>query len=198
MLGHQLDNMGHASTLTERLDAKKVARLRSAVLDRKNIVICGATGSGKTTWAKALIEEIPLSERLITIEDTFEWNTIPHRNRAALRYSAGGQSQAKDLSAETLIEASLRMRPDRVLMQELRARQAGAALAYLRGACAGHPGGITTLHANSARGAFDALRLMLGNSITDKEKDMLLEQHVHLVVHCERRDNEYRVTEIYP
>jgi type IV secretion system protein VirB11 len=196
-LGGLFENTG-AGTL-ERLvaDAGSQDKLREAVVNRKNIIICGATGSGKTTLAKALIEEKPLHERLVTIEDTPEWNSVPHRNRVALYYSKGGHAQDR-LVSEDLIEASLRMRPDRVLMQELRD---GAAFSYLRGIAAGHPGCITTLHAGSARGAFDALRLMVrqnpsGATLESADVDKLLSQLVDVVIHCARQDNQFRVTEI--
>ena len=172
--------------------------LSSAVLARKNILICGATGSGKTTLARALIEEIPGEERLITIEDTPEWEAIPQRNRVALFYSKGDQGSAR-VRSEDLLEASLRMRPDRVLMQELRD---GAAFAYLRSVVAGHPGSITTLHAQSAAGAFDALRLMVrqhpaGATLADADVRSLLSQMVDIVVHCERRGNAFAVSELW-
>jgi type IV secretion system protein VirB11 len=172
--------------------------LAAAVLARKNILICGATGSGKTTLARALIEEIPASERLITIEDTPEWDAVPHRNRVALFYSKGDQGSAQ-VRSEDLLEASLRMRPDRVLMQELRD---GAAFAYLRGVVAGHPGSITTLHAQSAAGAFDALRLMVrqhpaGATLGDADMRELLSQMVDIVVHCERHGDAFSVDELW-
>lgn len=174
------------------------AFLSAAVLARKNILICGATGSGKTTLARALIEEVPSEERLITIEDTPEWQGIPHRNRVALFYSKGDQGSAQ-VRSEDLLEASLRMRPDRVLMQELRD---GAAFAYLRGVVAGHPGSITTLHAQSAAGAFDALRLMVrqhpaGATLGDADVRLLLSQMIDIVVHCERRGNAFSVSELW-
>jgi len=174
------------------------AFLAAAVRGRKNILICGATGSGKTTLARALIEEIPSDERLITIEDTPEWEAIPQRNRVALFYSKGDQGSAR-VRSEDLLEASLRMRPDRVLMQELRD---GAAFAYLRGVVAGHPGSITTLHAQSTAGAFDALRLMVrqhpaGATLADADVRALLAQMVDIVVHCERRCNAFSVTELW-
>lgn len=172
--------------------------LQSAVVKRKNIIICGATGSGKTTLAKALIEAIPLNERIITIEDTPEWNKVPHRNWVGLYYSKGGQNAAQ-IGSEDLIEASLRMRPDRVLMQELRD---GATFAYLRGVVAGHPGCITTLHAGSAKGAFDALRIMMrqhpaGAALADADIRMLLEDQVDVSIHCERKDNMFRIADIW-
>ena len=172
--------------------------LAAAVRARKNILICGATGSGKTTLARALIEEIPIGERLVTIEDTPEWDAVPHRNRVALFYSKGDQGAAR-VRSEDLLEASLRMRPDRVLMQELRD---GAAFAYLRGVVAGHPGSITTLHAQSAAAAFDALRLMVrqhpaGATLGDPDVRELLSQTVDIVVHCERRGNAFTVDDLW-
>ena len=172
--------------------------LPAAVEAKRNILICGATGSGKTTLARALIDAIPADERLVTIEDTPEWEGLPHRNRVALFYSKGDQGTAR-VRSEDLLEASLRLRPDRVLMQELRD---GAAYSYLRGVVAGHPGSITTLHAGSAMGAFDALRLMVrqhpaGATMADSDvRDMLLAM-VDVVVHCERHGNDFSVTEVY-
>jgi type IV secretion system protein VirB11 len=172
--------------------------LPAAVEAKKNVLICGATGSGKTTLARALIDAIPDDERLVTIEDTPEWEGLPHQNRVALFYSKGDQGTAR-VRSEDLLEASLRLRPDRVLMQELRD---GAAHSYLRGAVAGHPGSVTTLHAGSAMGAFDALRLMVrqnpaGATMADTDvRDMLLAM-VDVVVHCERHGNDFSVTEVY-
>ena len=170
-----------------------------AVRARKTVVVTGDTGSGKTTFAKALIREIPLSERLITIEDTAEFIGLPHRNVVSLFYSKGAQGLAQ-VRSEDLLEAALRMRPDRVLMQELRD---GAAFAFVRGIAAGHPGSITTCHAASAAGAFDALRLMLkqheaGRHLADADARMLLARLVDVVVHCERRaDGRRGIAEVF-
>ena len=173
------------------------AFLPAAVVARKNILIAGRTGSGKTTLARALIDAISLDERLVTIEDTPEWEGLPHRNRVALYYSKGDQGMAR-VSSEDLLVASLRLRPDRVLMQELRD---GAAFSYLRGVVAGHPGSITTLHANSAPAAFDALRLMVrqnpaGATLADADVRDILKGFVDVVVHCERHGNDFSVTEV--
>lgn len=170
-----------------------------AVQARKTVVVTGDTGSGKTTFAKALVREIPLSERLVTIEDTAEFIGLPHRNVVSLFYSKGAQGLAQ-IRSEDLLEAALRMRPDRVLMQELRD---GAAFAFIRGIAAGHPGSITTCHAASTAGAFDALRLMLkqheaGRHLADADARTLLARLVDVVVHCERStDGRRGIAEVF-
>ena len=174
------------------------AFLKTAVRARKTIVVTGDTGSGKTTLAKALVREIPLEERLITIEDTAEFMGLPHRNVVSMFYSKGGQGIAQ-IRSEELIEAALRMRPDRVLMQELRD---GAAFTFVRSIAAGHPGSITTCHARSAEGAFDALRLMIkqhdaGKHLADGDIQLLLRQLVDVIVHCQRlHDGSRRISQV--
>jgi len=170
----------------------------AAVRAKKTMIITGDTGSGKTTLAKALIQEIPIDERLITIEDTAEFIGLPHRNLVSLFYSKGNQGLAL-VHSEDLIEAALRMRPDRVLMQELRD---GAAFTFIRCIAAGHPGSITTCHAGSAAGAFDALRLMIkqhnaGKYLADEDVQGLLKQLVDVIVHCQRSEGQFSIEEVY-
>ena len=173
------------------------AFLECAVANRKNILISGATGSGKTTFAKALIREIPDSERILTIEDTPEL-VIPQHNHVRLIYAKDGQGQAK-LSARQLLESALRMRPDRILLQELRD---ASAFYYLRNVNTGHSGSITTIHANSAMLAFEQLALLVkeseaGRDLTRPEiKDMLF-QMVDVVVQVKRAGGRFCMTEIY-
>lgn len=170
-----------------------------AIRARKTIIATGDTGSGKTTFAKALVQEISLEERLVTIEDTAEFIGLPHRNLVSLFYSKGDQGVARTRS-EDLIEAALRMRPDRVLMQELRD---GAAFTFIRSIAAGHPGSITTCHATNAAGAFDALRLMVkqhdaGKHLADTDVRVLLRQLVDVVAHCEKHpDGSRSVSEVF-
>src|SRR5581483_394938 len=95
------------------------AFLRLAVVSRKNILVSGATGSGKTTWTKALIREIPEDERLITIEDARELVLDHHPNHVRLYYSKDDQGLAR-VTPKQLLEACLRMKPDRILRAELR------------------------------------------------------------------------------
>lgn len=171
--------------------------LELAVKARKNILISGATGSGKTTLSKALIRLIPSHERLLTIEDTRELE-VPHRNAVHMLYAKDGQGQAR-IGAKHLLEASLRMRPDRILLQELRD---GTAFFYLRNVNSGHPGSITTVHADSAALAFEQLTLLVKESEGGRDLDRqdirsLLKLLVDIVVQCKKVDGRFKVTEIY-
>src|SRR6202790_2081306 len=112
------------------------AFMRLAVRSRKNILVSGPTGSGKTTWTKALIREIPSDERLITIEDAKELVLDRHPNHVRLFYSKDDQGLAR-VTPKQLLESCLRMKPDRILLAELRAEEA---FDYLRNANSGHPG----------------------------------------------------------
>lgn len=174
-----------------------MAFLREAVLARKNIIISGATRSGKTTLSKALIQHIPDDERLITIEDTKEL-VIPQDNHVRLFYPKDDQGLAK-VGPKELLEASLRMRPDRVLLQELRD---AAAFYYIRNVNSGHPGSITTVHADSAQLAFEQLTLLVkesdaGHDLERSDIRDLLKIAIDVIVQCKRADGTFRVTEIY-
>jgi type IV secretion system protein VirB11 len=133
------------------------AFMRLAVVSRKNIVVSGPTGSGKTTWTKALIREIPSDERLVTIEDAKELVLDRHPNHVRLYYSKDDQGVAR-VTPKQLLESCLRMKPDRILLAELRAEEA---FDYLRNVNSGHPGSITSVHATSAELAFEQLVLLV-------------------------------------
>jgi type IV secretion system protein VirB11 len=136
------------------------AFMRRAVVSRKNILVSGPTGSGKTTWTKALIREIPGEERLITIEDAEELVLDRHPNHVRLFYSKDDQGLAH-VTPKQLLESCLRMKPDRILLAELRAEEA---FDYLRNVNSGHPGSITSVHAASAELAFEQLVLLVKQS----------------------------------
>ena len=139
------------------LDAGKAsAFLRAAVRARKNIVVAGGTSTGKTTFLNALLKEIPREERLILIEDAPEVQ-LDHPNAVGLVAVRGDQGEAR-VTAEDLLQASLRMRPDRIILGELRGREAAS---FLRAVNTGHPGSITTVHADSPAGAIDQIALMV-------------------------------------
>jgi type IV secretion system protein VirB11 len=136
------------------------AFMRLAVRSRKNILVSGPTGSGKTTWTKALIQAIPTSERLITIEDAQELVLDTHPNHVRLFYSKDDQGLAR-VTPKQLLESCLRMKPDRILLAELRAEEA---FDYLRNVNSGHPGSITSIHAGSCELAFEQLVLLVKQS----------------------------------
>ena len=125
----------------------------------------GPTGSGKTTWTKALIREIPSDERLITIEDAQELVLDRHPNHVRLFYSKDDQGLAR-VTPQQLLESCLRMKPDRILLAELRAEEA---FDYLRNVNSGHPGSITSVHATSAELAFEQLVLLVKQSAAGRE-----------------------------
>ena len=171
--------------------------LREAVIARKNIVISGATGSAKTTLSKALIRHIPERERIISIEDTPEL-VIPQSNHVRLFYSKGAQGLSS-AGPKDLLESCLRMRPDRILLQELRD---GTAFYYVRNVNSGHPGSITTVHADSTELAFQQLTLLVkesegGRNLDRADIDSLLRVSIDVIVQCKRMDGRFRATEIY-
>jgi type IV secretion system protein VirB11 len=139
--------------------------MRLAVRARKNILVSGPTGSGKTTWTKALIREIPSEERLITIEDARELVLDRHPNHVRLFYSKDDQGLAR-VTPKQLLESCLRMKPDRILLAELRSEEA---FDYLRNVNSGHPGTITSIHAASAELAFEQLVLLVKQSPGGRE-----------------------------
>lgn len=130
--------------------------VRNAVRARKNILISGGTSSGKTTFLNALLREIPSHERLILIEDTPELQ-IAHANSVGLLSARSVLGEA-DVTAEDLLIASLRMRPDRIILGEIRGSEAAT---FLRAVNTGHPGSISTIHADSPERAIDQLALLV-------------------------------------
>ena len=144
--------------LGKLLQEKKIKDfLRSAVLGKQNIIISGGTSTGKTTFTNAMLKAIPTEERLITCEDAREIELNQHPNRMHLLASKGGQGRAK-VTTQDLIEACLRLRPDRIIVGELRGSEA---FSFLRAINTGHPGSISTLHADTPAMALEQLKLMV-------------------------------------
>jgi type IV secretion system protein VirB11 len=155
------------------------AFLRAAVRQRRNILVSGPTGSGKTTLTKALILEIPATERLVTIEDARELVLDRHPNHVRLFYSKDGQGLAR-VTPKQLLECCLRLKPDRILLAELRSEEA---FYYLRNVNSGHPGSITSVHASSCALAFEQLVLLIKESPAGREMPRVdILQLLHLVL----------------
>jgi type IV secretion system protein VirB11 len=185
--------------LLRLLDAQRYeAFLRLAVQAKRNIIVSGPTGAGKTTLTKALICDIPTDERLVAIEDSAELSLAAHPNHVRLFYSKGEQGGA-NVTPKQLLECSLRLRPDRILLTELRSEEAWE---YLRNVASGHPGSITSIHAASASLAFEQLTLLVkqsrgGAELARADIKQLLYQLVDVVVQVGRQGRERVVTEVW-
>ncbi|MGJ7604252.1 P-type DNA transfer ATPase VirB11 [Variovorax sp. LT1R20] len=168
--------------------------LRRAVQWRKNILLSGATGSGKTTIGKALILEVPPEDRLITIEDVKELSLRNQPNHVRLFYSQGAQGQA-EVTPGQLLASAKRQRPDRVFVSELRTGE--EVYDYLVSVNTGHPGSITSVHADSAAMAFVALaqlmkRSQAGQGMSTRDAVELAQMSVDIVVQCARERSDGR------
>ncbi|EAT08447.1 conjugal transfer protein traB [Sphingomonas sp. SKA58] len=138
------------------MSAEAARMLSLAVVDRRNILIAGGTSSGKTTLANALLAEMAhLDERVILIEDTRELQSPAH-DTVALRTRAGAVTMGD------LVRSTLRLRPDRIIVGEVRG---GEALDMLKAWNTGHPGGIATVHANSASSALYRIEQLIQEAV---------------------------------
>lgn len=168
--------------------------LRSAIVARKTILLSGGTSSGKTTLLNALLKEVPGHERVIVIEDTPEIS-LGRDNALGLVAVHGDQGEAR-VTIDDLMRASLRMRPDRLLIGELRGPEVAT---FLRAINTGHPGSFATIHASSARGAFEQIALMClqaGIGLTREEAIAHARAMIDVVVQLSRRDGVRQVDEI--
>ena len=162
--------------------------LRRAVRTRANIIVAGGTGSGKTTLANALLHEIArLGERVVILEDTRELQCAAD-DVVALRTQHGS------VSLSDLVRSTLRLRPDRIIVGEVRGPEA---LDLLKAWNTGHPGGVATLHANSAPAALARLE-QLTMEVCETPPRALIAEAIDLVVFVERGGPAgRRIPEIY-
>ena len=183
----EVDN--EALELMKLVQEKKIYEfLKQAVLLKKNIIISGGTSTGKTTFTNALLRAIPVDERLITAEDAREIDLSSHDNCVHLLASKGGQGRA-NVSMDDLIQACLRLRPNRIIVGELRGSEA---FSFLRAINTGHPGSISTLHADNPKMAIEQLKLMVlqaGLGITQEQVTEYIINVVDAVVQL-KRDND--------
>ena len=180
------------SALLEKGDVSTF--LKKAVAMRKTILLSGGTSSGKTTLLNALLKEIPQNERVIAIEDTPEIK-LGRNNSIGLVAVSGDQGEAR-VTIEELMRASLRMRPDRLIVGELRGAET---VTFLRAINTGHPGSISTIHASTTEGAFEQLALMcmqadlgLGrNETIDYARSM-----IDIIVQLDRKNGQRSIADI--
>jgi len=181
--------------LAQMLDSGDIAgMLARAVRTRKNILISGGTSTGKTTFLNALMREIPAEERLILIEDTPEL-TLRHENAVGLLAARSALGEAH-VTANDLVAASLRMRPDRIILGELRGEEA---FAFLRAVNTGHPGSMTTVHSDSAEGAVEQVALLVlqtGTRLSREDVHHYVRQTVDLFVQLGRTGGHRHVAEV--
>ena len=192
------DNSIVDKKLNQYLQEKKIKKfLQYAIESRKNIIISGGTSTGKTTFTNAALRTINNNDRLITVEDAREIQLSNHPNKLHLLASKGEQGRAK-VSIQDLIEASLRLRPDRIIVGELRGKEA---FSFLRAINTGHPGSISTLHADSPQMALEQLKLMImqaGLGVPPEEIKKYILAVVDIVIQLKRSSKGIRhISEIY-
>jgi type IV secretion system protein VirB11 len=169
---------------------------KKCVMYKKNVVVAGATGSGKTTFMKSLVGHIPDYERLVTIEDAREL-FIEQPNVVHLLYSKGGQGTA-NVTAKSCMEACLRMKPDRIILAELRGDES---FYFIRNCASGHPGSITSCHSGSTAQTWDQLALMVkaspeGSGLEFDVIKRLLMLTIDVVVHIKAHAGQRHITGI--
>jgi len=176
--------------------SEPVAFLRDAIARRQTILISGGTSTGKTTFLNAMLREIPAEDRVILVEDTPELK-LPGDNGVGLVAVKGELGEAR-VSTDDLVQAALRLRPDRIVLGELRGKEA---VSFLRAINTGHPGSFSTVHANSPRGALDQIALMAmqsGIGLTRSETVEYAASVVDIIVQLERRGGQRGIAAIVP
>ena len=166
--------------------------MRRCVEDRLNVLVSGGTTTGKTTFARGLLDLIPRGERIVTIEDAFE--LFPGQPNRVMLLAERDEASAR--SAARLLEASLRLRPDRIVLGELRGAEC---VTFLEAINTGHAGSVTTVHADTAAKAIDRLALMVmgtGIAMTYADVRRYCAASIDVVVQLGRRDGRRGVEEV--
>jgi type IV secretion system protein VirB11 len=170
--------------------------LRDAILRRQTILISGGTSTGKTTFLNSMLREIPSEERVVLVEDTAELK-LAGANGVGLIAVKGETGEAR-ISTDDLLQAALRLRPDRIVLGELRGQET---VSFLRAINTGHPGSFSTIHANSPRGALEQIALMAmqtGIGLTRRETIEYAVSVIDVVVQLERRDGRRQISALAP
>ncbi len=174
--------------------AEPIAFLRESIRRRRTILISGGTSTGKTTFLNAMLSEIPEHERVVLVEDTAELR-LPGANGVGLIAVKGELGEAK-VSANDLLQAALRLRPDRIVLGELRGTET---VSFLRAINTGHPGSFSTVHANTPRGALDQIGLMAmqtGIGLTRAETLEYAASVIDIVVQLDRIEGKRGIAAI--
>jgi type IV secretion system protein VirB11 len=171
--------------------------ISAAIGNRISILISGGTSSGKTTFLNACLKSIDLNERIITLEDTPELFP-PQHNVVSLLASKGDQGTSQ-VTIQHLLEASLRMRPDRLFVGEIRGSEA---FSFLRAINTGHPGSMSTVHADTPMGAYEQLVMMMhqagmGSGFTKEDLMSYIQLVIPIVIQLRREGGKRGVSEIY-
>lgn len=184
--------LSHGSITAEAADF-----LEKIVVSRHNVFVCGGTGSGKTTFLNALSNFIQPWERVITIEDSAELQIKNIPNLVRMETKKANSKETKEITIRDLIKASLRMRPDRIIVGEVRGEEA---LDMLQAMNTGHDGSLSTGHANSPEGMLSRLETMVLTGSADLPLEAVRQQigsAVDYLVHLSRlRDFSRRCMEI--
>jgi pilus assembly protein CpaF len=168
-----------------------IALLRACVLHRANLLVSGGTSSGKTTLLNVLSGMIPANERLITIEDSAELR-LQQEHVVTLETKPANAEGAGEFTIRDLVKNALRMRPDRIIVGEVRGDEA---VDMLQGMNTGHRGSMTTIHANTAADAISRLETMvlMGADIPLTAVRRQIASAIHLIVHTDRMPNGRRL-----
>ena len=186
----EMDDLIRAGTLDRAL----ANRLEDYVLQRKNILISGGTGTGKSTLAGQLARFIPVDERILLIEDTAE---LQLRQSNLVRFEARqAQNSLPAVAIRDLLKAALRHRPDRIILGEIRGAEAFDLLQLLN---TGHAGTLSTIHANSAKqglARFTSCVLQSGIELPYRAIKTNIGDSVNVVIHIERRPGLRFIAEV--
>lgn len=187
-----------ATYLHELYDAKNWHEfIREAIIHKKNIIISGGTSSGKTTFLNSCLSEIPLDERLITLEDTYEIDS-PHPNQVRLKALKQTGDTSPRLSMQDLVQATLRLRPDRIIMGEIRGKEI---FDFVSACSTGHSGSIATIHANNPKVAFMRMaqlyKLNQVAGMTEADIYAVLHEAIDIVVQLQKTASGRRLVEVY-
>lgn len=171
-----------------------IAFLRDAIARRQTILISGGTSTGKTTFLNAMLREIPNDQRVVLVEDTAELK-LHGPNGVGLLAVKGELGEAK-VTANDVLQAALRLRPDRIVLGELRGTET---VSFLRAINTGHPGSFSTVHANSPRGALEQIALMSmqsGIGLTRRETLEYAASVIDIVVQLDREGGKRGISAI--